>query len=150
MSKMPCAIWWCVALAAPDGAHCAVHAARPDFIVDREQRSASMRVPLGKTTADPERINDCDYCEGTGQCPTCDGTGEHDCLACNRDHMCGCCSGSGTCEECHGEPSSDPSDPTDDDARLLAWMNEAMAPTVCRPPTPWDDEPPWWVREAQP
>lgn len=119
------AIRWCVALAPADGGRCAVHATRPDFIGDRARDAWRPKWPGQPRPADP--INDCDWCDGTGKCGHCDGDGDHRC-ECGHEHDCELCSGSGTCSECHGK--------------------SAVATAVFRPPTPWDDEPPWWVREA--
>jgi hypothetical protein len=86
---MVCKVSWCVALAAPDGVCCAIHATRGEAYR-----------PIAGAGGGPS----CVVCDGTGNCETCEGEGEHECetCSCGNSHECGACDGSGKCEDCGG------------------------------------------------
>jgi hypothetical protein len=64
---MVCKVSWCVALAAPDGVCCAIHATRGEAYR-----------PIAGAGGGPS----CVVCDGTGNCETCEGEGEHECEDC--------------------------------------------------------------------
>lgn len=114
---LPCAIPWCLALACPDGIHCAVHRTRPKF-----------RAVEGRFTMDAW----CEYCQWSGVCRVCKGEGDHRCrdLECDAWHTCGACEGSGDCE-C-GSPRADDNAEalTKNERRWLEWAYASVpAPT---------------------
>lgn len=101
MTLYPCSVAWCVALAEPAHARCALHRRysdlSPEELTPEDRDNIEAREPI---------LPCCDDCNGSGECIQCDGEGttKVQCDDCHHEHDCDCnhCDSSGECPTCDG------------------------------------------------